>query len=113
MALYYYFIKIKKGLELVSSLHNRGKNKSEIIIISFSICPKFILIPTWDSNGTIKNKTSDVVLSVITPQILKISNSSKTQKSKYPENEAESNFSSNKKLIHYTLRTLIWQKVIP
>ena len=39
--------KSKKGLELVSSLHNRGKNKLEIIVISCcNIWPNFILIPT-------------------------------------------------------------------
>ena len=105
-------IKSRKGLELVSSLKHKTKNKLEMFAIQHrSIWPNFILIVP----GIQKNKRMcnfhDVAIPMKTLQILKSADFKKKKKCRYLENDTLF-FLRIKKIINCTSRVTIWHKII-
>ena len=90
-----------KGIELVSSRQHWAKNILEMFVIEHtSIWPNFSLIVIRIQKNKHKFNFHYLAISMMTPQILKSVDFTKTQKSIYLENETF--FLQIKKIINYT-----------
>ena len=105
-------IKQQKSLELVSSLQHWAKNMLEMFAIEHtSIWPNFNLIVLRIKKNKHKCNFHYVAMPMMTSQVLKSVDFTKTKKSRYLENETLF-FVQIKKFINYISKATLWQSLV-